>query len=61
MTNVLYVKNISANFDGNMYSSTLHPPRVELGCELHEKLRRVTETLVLFTVRKGIRGSWNLD
>ena len=35
-----------ANCDGNMYSSILHLPRVELRCKLQEKFHRVTEPLV---------------
>ena len=32
---------VMANCDGNMSLPTLHLPRVELRCELHEKLHRV--------------------
>ena len=42
MANVWYVKNILANFDGNLYLPILHLPRVELHCKLQEKLHRVT-------------------
>ena len=45
VTNVWYVKNISANFDGNLYLPILHVPRVELHCKLQEKLHRVTGPL----------------
>ena len=45
MTNVLYVKNIMANCDGNMYLPILHLPRVELHCKLQEKLHCVTGPL----------------
>ena len=45
MANVWYVKNISANFDGNLYLPILHLPRVELHCKLQEKLHRVTGPL----------------
>ena len=48
MTNVLYVENIVANCDGNMYLPILHLPRVELHCKLHEKLHRVTGPLNSF-------------
>ena len=44
MTNVWYVKNVSANCDGNLYFSILHLPRVELHCKLQE-LHRVTGPL----------------
>ena len=47
MTNVWYVKNIAANFDGNLYWPILQPPRVELHCKLQEKLHRVTGPLVI--------------
>ena len=43
VTNVCYVKNISANCDGNTYLPILHLPRVELHCKLHEKLHRVAD------------------
>ena len=42
VANVWYVKNILANYDGNMYLPILHLPRVELHCKLQEKLHRVT-------------------
>ena len=42
MTNVWYVKSISANFDGNLYLPILRLPRVELHCKLQEKMHRVT-------------------
>ena len=32
-----YVKNISANFDGNLYLPILHLPRIELHCKLEKK------------------------
>ena len=48
MTNVWYVKNISANYDGNLYLPILHLPRVEMHCKLHEKLHRVTGPLSRF-------------
>ena len=40
MTNVWYVKNISAKCDGSLYLPILHLPRVELHCKLQEKLHR---------------------
>ena len=45
MTNVWYVKNISANFDGNKYLPILRLLRVELHCKLQEKLHPVTGPL----------------
>ena len=42
VTNVWYVKNISANCDGNMYLPILHLSSVELHCKLQEELHRVT-------------------
>ena len=47
VTNVWYVKNILENRDGNMYLPISHLPKVELLCELQEKLHRVTERLLL--------------
>ena len=47
MTNVWYVKNILANFDGNLYLPILHLPRVELHCKLQERLHRVTGPLIV--------------
>ena len=41
MTNVLYVKNILANCNENLYLPFLHLPKVELHCKLREKLHRV--------------------
>ena len=46
VTNVWYVKNTLANYDGNLYLPILHLPRVELHCKLQEKLHRVTGPLV---------------
>ena len=39
---VWYVKNMLANWDGNLYLPILHLPRVELHCKLQEKLHRMT-------------------
>ena len=47
MTNVWYVKNILANFDGNLYLPILHLPRIELHCKLQERLHRVTGPLIV--------------
>ena len=59
MTNVWYqyIKNISANFDGNLYFSILHHPRVELHCKLQEKLHHVTGPLII-TSSVDIMGKW---
>ena len=42
MTNVWYVKNILAHFNGNLYLPILQHLRVELHCKLQDKLHRVT-------------------
>ena len=60
MTNVSYVKNISANFDGNLYLPILHHPRVELHCKLQEKLHHVTGPLII-TSSVDIMGKWIID